>query len=222
MFPRILLGAAAMFGLSLAPAARAAECPRDTIALYTLYPVEYVAAAAESIIATRSARYDLRAGTMQIDHQGSLGWMFLSSSDRYRVVGLPDGTPVQIEALFDLDGFVKTDGCGGSGCYGEFGGSFTDGTTALSRSVEATFYPGRFPLVETLSIPIQVLAGQEFELRMRLWFNRAPGASHSGGGSGRVRFGSIPQGAAVHSCQGYDSVVPVRSTSWGRMKSIYR
>jgi hypothetical protein len=42
--------------------------------------------------------------------------------------------------------------------------------------------------------------------------------------SGLFSFANVPAGAAIVSCNGYvsDRAVPVRATTWGQLKTLYR
>jgi hypothetical protein len=225
---RLTLSAALVMAWVLGPSAaalpaRAAPCPASTVAIYSTSPVPHTEAAFETTTAVgRIAAYDLRAGTLHIEHPGGVGSLYVEGADRYRVVGPADGTPIPIVARLEVDGFSQSAGCGGSGCWGEFRAEIGQGTNVVSQSVTTTFAAERKDLVTSLDYPLTVVAGGDFELRCRLTFIRPPGASHFGGGISRLRFVGLPDEARVTSCQGYDSATPTRATSWGRLKALYR
>lgn len=201
----------------------AQPCPSSTVAVYSTSPVLYPSAAVDSVTPSgRRAAYDLIAGWVAITHTGGVGFLHCEASDRFRVVGVPDGTPVHVIARLAVDGYAQTDGCGGSGCHGEFGGWIGQGASVVSSSVTAHFGPERIALQQTLEYPLDVLAGEWFDLQYRLWFNRTAGASHFGGGRADLRFAGLPDGADIVSCQGYRLTTPARIVSWGRVKTIYR
>lgn len=127
-----------------------------------------------------------------------------------------------IVALYDVDGFAESPGCGGAGCHGYFGAQLARGGIVVRRVVEATF-SGRATLQETLQLPLDdVHAGTDIELKYSVWFIRSSNGYH-GEGTGRLRFAGLPQGARVESCQGYGTApTPARGSSWGRVKSSYR
>ena len=219
---RLLLFFAVGLAAGTTNASGAEVCPSSTVALYDVSPVTKVAARVDSISGTRRAAYDLLAGTVEIVHPGGVGSMYCEPADRYRVTGLPDGTPVQLVARLAVNGYAETAGCGGTGCYGEFGARIGQGASVVSKSVTARFGPETVTLQETIDYPLDVLAGEWFDLQFRLWFLRAPGASHYGGGSAQLTFGALPEGADVVSCQGYQLTVPTRPKSWGQLKQLYR
>lgn len=209
--------------LLVATRAAADPCPASVLALYSTMPVESFAPADSTVQAGgRLVAYDLRRGTLRLVHTGGVGSAFVRGVDRYTVSGLPNGTRVDFAALLDVDGFSATQGCGGTGCYLTFAARLGDAGGEIERSVEATFAPDTVRLVETLRWPLVVEAGVPFELHFELSALRAPGASHWGGGTAALHFGGLPPGATVTSCQGYDSATPTRTTSWGRIKQIYR
>ena len=73
-----------------------------------------------------------------------------------------------------------------------------------------------------LSLPITAVEDQPFRLQFELV---GYGDYFTGGayGSGVFSFDGVPGGAAIVSCNGYvsDITVPVRTTSWGKLKSMY-
>lgn len=205
-----------------------APCPPSAVQLFTSLGIPpdhvivsaYTAAAFETTAAGRMAGYDLIGGTVRMAHPGTLSPLFVQAVDRYRVVGVPDGTPIALVALYDVDGWVQSPGCGGTGCHGYFGAQIAHEATAVKRVVDAGFN-GRASLVETLQLPLDVTAGQEVELRFSLWFYRSS-AGYYGEGTGRLRFAGLPAGATVVSCQGYGSATPTQVSTWGRVKAAYR
>lgn len=204
----------------------AQSCPPSVLGLYTTEPVESFAAIDSAVQAGsgRMVSYDLVHGALRLNHPGNVGWAFVRAVDRFMISGLPQGTVVPITALLDVDGFSATLGCGGTGCHLTFGARLGDSAGDVERSVETTFHPDTLRLVETMSRLLSIEVGVPYELHYELWVARPPGASHWGGGSARLRFSGLPAQATLTSCQGYavEASTPVRTTSWGRVKQIYR
>lgn len=220
---------AALCVLSLISSANrtsAQTCPASVLGLQTVYPVESFAAIDSAVEAGsgRMVAFDLVHGTLRLAHPGSVGWSHVRAVDRFVVTGLPEGTPVGLTALLDVDGFSTSEGCGGSGCYLIFGARLGDPDGQVERSVESTFAPETVRLVDTLTWPVLLQAGVPHELHYELWVARPPGAAHRGGGTARLHFSALPAGATLTSCHGYnpDGSTGLRPTTWGRIKQIYR
>ena len=197
-----------------------AQCPTSTIVLYRVSETfSTTAATADQNQTGRHAAFDLTAGWLEITHPGDLGGVTCDPTDRYRVVGLPDGTPVHLIAQLVADGSSYSSYSSGSG---EFGAWIRSGNLFAADSVEAASFVGLVPLKKTLELPLDVLAGQDFDLQFRLWFYRSPGGAQYGGGRAVIRFSGLAPGVDVVSCQGYQLTVPTRPTSWGKLKQLYR
>lgn len=193
-------------------------CPSSTIWLYH-DAVVGPAAAADTSYQGRHAAYNLLTGTVEISHPGDLGSMYCEPSDRYRVVGVADGTPIHLTAQLEVDGYSESNYSSGEG---EFGAWIGQGNAVSADSVRAWSFMGQVPLRKTLEYSLDVLAGDWFDIHYRLWFSRSPGGAQFGGGTARLRFGGMPTGADVVSCQGYQLTTSAHKMSWGRVKEIYR
>jgi hypothetical protein len=127
-------------------------------------------------------------------------------------------------AELDVDGVIIGLGCGGSGCWGYLSGSITADQGTQSVTLQQNIYPVMdVPVHGVAQMPVTIVAGtpKTIEFEMAAW--RSPGGAHGGRGVGNIRFTGLPTGARIVSCNGYDNVaVPIRVTSWGRVKTIYR
>jgi hypothetical protein len=168
-----------------------------------------------------SASYDLLGlnfGATGTAFAGDLfaGMGIVIAQDTYRVSGLPAGTPLDLEFLVHVTGFMST------------GGSFrrADGSVRVSESsgpsleiAAGTSAAASLDSTATLTIP--VIVGQAFTLRYSVSAGAVSGQSSFGASCSPVH---LPAGALVSSCQGYSSspVVAARRASWGAIKSRYR
>jgi hypothetical protein len=166
--------------------------------------------------------YNLVNGQMALSNSPKgVNDSYVYATDHYRVVGLPAGTPVTLLARFAVDGFARSDGCGGSGCVGIFYGRIHYGSQVVERSVQQHF-TGEADLHETLELSIPVLAGDDIPLQFDLEILTYPGSNDYGSGTGQIQFGPLPAGAGIVSCQGYSlAPTPARQSTWGALKSRY-
>ena len=92
-----------------------------------------------------------------------------------------------------------------------------------SREIEAPAHTGRTSEQGSLTLSVRLTVGQPKIIVSSLAIRTAPGGYHEGEWRGRLRFSGVPAGARVVSCQGYgDTAVPVRPTTWGKLKAMYR
>jgi hypothetical protein len=74
-----------------------------------------------------------------------------------------------------------------------------------------------------VQLPFTIVAGQPETLEFEFWARRSPGGSHGTIATGTIRFTGLSPGQSVISCQGFGGQpTPVRRTSWGTLKLIYR
>jgi len=222
-----------LVGCALAPAtpARAGTCPPTTVQVGSFSTADYYIAALDT---TRSGgfypgvfnlSYDLVSGALHVDKDinSSTGAVAVNARDAYDVAGLPGGTVVPLTAMLDVNGYMESPGCGGTGCYGVCGAAIVQGAAQVVREVSVGF-SGRSDLITTLELPISVTVGTplvvEFDLYERA---NAGGDWHGGVADAQIRFTGLPAGASIVSCYGYSGgATPAHSLSWGRLKTIYR
>ena len=130
------------------------------------------------------------------------GWAtsLVSTSDEYRVVGLPAGTPVEVTAQFQVTGSWNV-------YPGVPQGNFTYELSIATDTDSAGFFwpPGSCcigSISRTVSISLHPLAEAPFHLRLRLGSQNYRGRVDE---TGTLTFSGLPQGATVVSCQGYAS-----------------
>lgn len=140
--------------------------------------------------------------------------------DDFTVLGVPAGTPVNFDAVLDLDGSAQDQGEPGGGGGGRVRGLLQAGAAVVSDQ-QATGPTPAITVHESLTLPLATLAGTPVRLHVAVRAEAGDGTSSL---QGTFRFASLPEGARVVSCRGYasDSPVPARTSSWGRLKAAYR
>jgi hypothetical protein len=175
---------------------------------------------------TSHAGFDLPAGTVAVSRAvGGVNWTRSIATDDFDVTGVAPGTPVAVIAEFEVDGYVSSPGCGGSGCGGYFQASLTQGANSNAQQVTLPnpFAGGQVNLTQTLTLPVTITAGSPLTIAFELAVFVPAGGNAGGSGNGTIRFSGLPPGANVVSCQGFGSATtPARSTSWGRLKTHHR
>lgn len=215
------LALVAVAGLEATPAP-AQTCPESCIDVAgslppcTTLPIRVRSANGGHGTGTGTGRYDLPAGTIGASASSSSygGYANVTAVDDFKVVGIPEGTPLA---------FTATLAVSFSGAFeAYFGASLQDGilpaTSAGGCACGQMFYGANYLLTQSLSHP----AGEVFRMTSKI---SASCGSHGGAGSsGVLRFTGLPQGARVESCQGYiqDFPVPALPASWGAVKAQYR
>jgi hypothetical protein len=168
--------------------------------------------------------FDLVAGTLHVYHPGSLSYTLVDVSDLFDVEGIPPGTivPVTIEA--QAWGWIATDGCGGTGCYGYVALRLTTPTDAGQGEANFNLFgPESRPFSYVVTSQAVFQAGSPILVSVALQAGRAPGGSHYAMGDASYRFVGLPAGARVVSCRGYaDPGTPALPRSWGSLKARYR
>lgn len=169
------------------------------------------------------AAWNLPLGTVEMYHCCSLLDTHVWARDAFDVRGVPAGTPVVLTAEFVVDGAVFTDGCGGTGCGGVVGAGLRRGADSTVVEHPTHLFSGRADYHDVLQLPLTIVAGSPETIEYQIWGHRTPGGNHGAEGTGLIRFQGLPPGAVVVSCKGYgQSPTPVRPTTWGRLKSVYR
>ncbi len=235
---RRLLPALVVFALALPAVATATACPPSTYlygALDPSTPIEVLPPAQDTTFSIQACdrvhgRFRVDAGLLiaSIDLACAGGGAVPSGletvvEDDFTVIGLPDGTPVALQAYLDLTGsaasFSEPGGSGG----GRVRGLVREGTSNEVSLVRATTSgePSSISVQETLVLPVSAVAGSPVRLRFAV---RAEAFDGIAAMEGTFRFAALPAGAAVQSCRGYSSSAPVRTRTgtWGALKSRYR
>lgn len=180
----------------------------------------------DTTYATSEAGWDLPAGTVLVSRAvGGVNWTRSIATDDYDVTGVAPGTVVNLTAAFDVDGYVTSPGCGGSGCGGYFQASVTQGASSNQQQVTFPdpFAGGTTNMLQTLTLPITITAGTPTTVEFELAVFVPAGGNAGGAGTGAIRFTGLPAGAHVVSCQGYGTLAtPARSATWGSLKTHYR
>ena len=131
--------------------------------------------------------------------------------DDFTVMGLAAGTPVSLVAHLRVDG----DGMNSMLGTASVSGSIQDDAGHHAQTTGISFHG-------TLDLPLNEVAGTPFRLTISGQANCYLNASTSM--AGHFSFTGLPSGAGVVSCEGFvsDPSVPAHSTSWGKIKAIYR
>lgn len=209
------------------PAAAQVACPVDSMDLggYGVFTsTEARFDSSLSYFGEFHVAYDLVAGTVSFSQCCRLPPpTFVQAADAYDVTGVPAGTPVALVVRLTVDGSISTTLCGGSGCGGLYGAEVLHGALTTSVVHSERVYSGSLVFHDVLQLPLTIVAGQPETVAFRLWGNRNVGGSHASEARGVIEFTGLPGGAGIVSCQGYaGGVTPVRTTSWGRLKALYR
>jgi len=216
----LLLAAAA-----LAPAAAhaAAPCPPSTFSVYGTPTSLNGDAVFDTTTFAGSGGWDMPAGRVHMYSTGTLGGVTTAVLDDFDVTGVPPGTVVDVLATLTVDGAVWTDGCGGSGCAGWYEVWFRHGSDSLSVKHAVSLFTGRADFHDVIQLLVRITAGQPERLSIRAHGQRSPGGAHPSEATSVLSFSGLAEGVGIVSCKGFaGNAVPVRTNSWGRLKSLYR
>jgi len=161
------------------------------------------------------ACYDLPHGTIHARAQGNTASADCNSGviteDLYEIVGLAPGPAVPFFAELEVTGSLT----GPCSILAEL--EELPPGAAASQSVGLPTPALHF----VLHIPLTHATGEQFKIQMSL---SALGNFPDGlvDANGVLRFGGLPAGASVRSCQTYELPVPTRPATWGALKSAYR
>lgn len=144
--------------------------------------------------------------------------------ERFEIVGdppLPPGTPVAATLIYRVDGYSLNQ-CGGSGCGVVLVATMAVGPDSVSADA---IQPGpgysRRDVATTLGIPVVFIAGSPIQAAFTLHYGTGPGGSAEGEITGKYGVSGLPAGVRAIACSGPD-VTPIRRSSWGSLKSLYR
>jgi len=167
------------------------------------------------------AGYDLFAGTafnhLDAPSPTNVG---LATNDDFTVGGIPDGTPLSIDALFPVSGRLWAGGNSAFASARLTAGSNSDvlfASTSSSANVR-----------QTLRVTIACVAGQPFLINVQLATSADlfthPGVFVQSWLDGFLVFDGLPPGGFITSCQGYhfEAPVAVQNETWGAVKIRYR
>jgi hypothetical protein len=211
---RRILCLAAFLTSAVATAAFAAVCPLNqftlgTIVIKSSQPVETQNSTGGG------ARYSIPVGVIQASARcttpGCISNIGVYVEDLFTVTGLPPGTPVPLTAHFLLDILGGQSGPGQSS------------SSANIQDTNANIASISSPQTDhDLVLPVAATAGQPFQLRFEIQCSNVGPTTTPGGGA--FSFTGLPPGTGIISCQGYLSGTPVatRTSSWGRLKILYR
>lgn len=168
--------------------------------------------------ALASARYDLKAETFMLAASGASecgGGAALATHDTFTLVGPATATPL----TFDIQLVIGAAFSGGGLATSEANVALREGA---SNAQSVYLSPGN-PTDVTLSVPVTSAVGGTFDLFVDA-DTYALGLGSGASVNAHIEVAGLPAGYAIVSCQGYvsDPTVPVRATSWGRLKAIYR
>jgi hypothetical protein len=169
------------------------------------------------------AQFTIPRGLVTVAAEGysDVGEAVVSLRDRFQLLGTTPGVPITFSARLHIE---QTGTCG---CF--------PGDACISASGEAVLAEGDhlinyFPActgAHDLVLPIQTASGESFEMWIYLKGTAGSDSRFYQGrlsATGALTFLDLPDGARVVSCNGYasDWAVPVRRTTWGRLKMLYR
>jgi hypothetical protein len=216
---RTLAAFALVFAVLLVPTRAFSDCPLSCInySNCTTLPVRSVSEGAVHGSGPGTGSYNLPAGTLQASGYASGGFgggAEVDARDRYKVIGIPAGTPLAFNAQLDVSG---------SGAQtGYFYASLLEGTS--NQQSWSNSNPGELMYIVNTSLVLTInrLAGEEFEMTSTV--SAGTGQIGSASTSAALHFANLPQGAQIVSCQGFvqDFPVPALPASWGSLKAQYR
>ena len=160
--------------------------------------------------------WNAAAGTLSVSdcsagHHGWAGgqiWM----TDDFEILGSPTGVPVRITAALDVSGSSFYDFSYGTTSSGAL-------SDATGRSVSGQ--NGADGLTIRLQLPLDMVTGVPQQLTYMAYGSASGFCTRTGA---RLLFPDLPPGMSIVSCRGFQTgaVTATRSTSWGRLKQIYR
>lgn len=219
---RAALAASVLLACVLPAPLRAAPCPDSYVSIGI--PSSITAAAVFDTSGwTGEARWNIPAGNVYMYSTGSLAGTTVDVFDDFDVTGVAPGTVVNVLATLTVDGAVWTDGCGGSGCAGWYSVWFRHGSDSLEVLHADGMFSGRIDHHDVVQLRVPITAGTPERLEIRARGARSPGGSHQSEANAVLSFTGLDEGVGVTSCKGFaGTVVPVRTNSWGRIKTMYR
>lgn len=226
---RAVPGALLLVTLAAAPAATDPVCPASIVEVEQYTPTDPFPV--EAFVYDSTITFEWSSAHIQFDRTQGQVTFSANSSGRFLaslrivetivIVGVPPGTPVDAAIEFGLEGWSEQ-GCGGSGCGVRFEGKLVaggDSVQADANHLGPTIGPRS--LAATLSLPVHFVAGVPIETQFFLDFGTGPGGGAHAEATGSYRVAGLPVEARAIACPGTD-ITPVRHSTWGRLKSVYR
>jgi hypothetical protein len=165
--------------------------------------------------------FDRSLARLSVSATGAL-WAGVRVVEKFDVTGVPLGTPVGATLVYELEGSVLNN-CGGSGCGVYYGGTLA--CEADSVSADATMAGPcsdcRRDLAATLTLPVTLVAGTPLEAAFTLGYHTSFVGWGDAQGTGSFSITGLPPGVRAITCPGAD-VTPVRESTWGGLKTLYR
>jgi hypothetical protein len=220
---RLGLAASLIVLAAVAPPAWS-DCPTTT---YVVYPVPFVTYGSVHDTTfiyppngTGHGRYNVGAGQIGAESHGSAA-IYTDHEDDFTLIGIPAGTPFTFTARARFTGRAVSSGAPGDGDGAIITGRLRDAfgnEAATGTSVGET---NEHFVDDTVALTVSGVAGTPFRLRFtaETYAIRAEATLQ-----GELSFAGLPAGASLTSCRGYNSAapVPVRTTTWGAIKTLYR
>lgn len=173
-------------------------------------------------------RYHASGSNVSTQYNGT---GFVGAWDRYRIAGVPAGTPLIFRAEIQVNG-VASGGClpSNQGMGAHIQATVGNPATAETATADAAAALVGCSVVccwnsgsldQTLSVPFSVAAGDDFLAYVVL---TASASNTSADVAAQLRFTGLPAGATVTSCQGFrqDVATSAARSSWGALKLLYR
>jgi hypothetical protein len=179
-----------------APTPCLGECPARTVQ-FALGGAQPLSGDTASVLAAGTQfDYDTQGGRFRLDSR--LRELTVQWSDRFRLEGPPQDTPLDFEAHVRTI-LASADTCFGNRCFSSLA-SVTLASAAGFDSAAAKPDPRR-----TLVVPVRVRSGESFALDLRLRANAQPSPALPALVVARLEFAGLPAGARVVSCHGFDT-----------------
>jgi hypothetical protein len=232
---RLYLPLAALILALLCPHAQANPgCPMNMINVYARNTIDIFvnttdAARDTSISGAFSSRsvggYNLATGGVR-GSIWSYGNIIVNVADQYTITGVPNGTPITLQALLRVQAVIGVSpGFDANASFNVGLGRSSPNEIMLGKSVYARFPPYSIGVDSTLVLSMNVTAGQPFDLHIELTAETRWGGSFSADISAypglSLTFSGLPQGTTLTSCQGYRVETPIPSipTTWSTIKA---
>jgi hypothetical protein len=164
---------------------------------------------------------DRSLARLSVSATGAL-WAGARVVERFDITGVPQGTPVNATLVYRLDGSVLNN-CGGGGCGVYYGGTLAFGADSVSADADL---PGPCDncsnnLATTLTLPVTFVAGTPLEAAFTLGYHTSFVGWGDAQGAGSYGVVGLPPGVRAIVCPSGD-VTPVRRSTWGAVKTMYR
>ena len=223
------LGIGALAALAPAVTARAGTCPPTTVAILPSPAFEVHTARYDTTADTGGMQFqislDLAAGTQEARiTSNATGRIEIDASDVFLLQG-PFTGPREIDAVLEVTA-VRFDACGLQCAWAMTRLDFRDEATGRTEHHQADtrqaagVYHFEMPLTITPTFDVPFALSTILELQVSGLGANLYGRADLGT---RLRFDRLPSGARVTSCRGFvNGTVPVRASSWGRIKATYR